>query len=268
MRIVCPNCGAEYEVPDEVIPETGRDVQCSNCGETWFQAHPSNPQATEPTHKTAPDSPEDADWTEPEDTPDDIDDAQRDEPAPRRQRLDPDVASVLREEAEREARARATDGGAGLETQPDLGLAAGEEETRSRQTRERMERLRGAAQEDMTAEKTSVSRRDFLPDIKDFNPAITSEKGARGTDMSARDGSAATVPDTARPSGFRRGMRLAILLAIIATAIYIFAPQIAAFVPAATDPLTAYVAAVDRIRAALHEGVGVILQQIRGLIGG
>lgn len=41
MRLICPNCGAQYEVPDDVIPENGRDVQCSNCGDTWFQKHPS-----------------------------------------------------------------------------------------------------------------------------------------------------------------------------------------------------------------------------------
>ncbi|NBR91243.1 MAG: hypothetical protein EBS68_15290, partial [Rhodobacteraceae bacterium] len=29
MRIICPNCGAQYEVPNDVVPETGRDVQCS-----------------------------------------------------------------------------------------------------------------------------------------------------------------------------------------------------------------------------------------------
>ncbi|MEP2718538.1 zinc-ribbon domain-containing protein [Pseudophaeobacter sp.] len=37
MRLTCPNCGAQYEVPDDVIPEEGRDVQCSSCGDTWFQ---------------------------------------------------------------------------------------------------------------------------------------------------------------------------------------------------------------------------------------
>ncbi|MDA5558342.1 zinc-ribbon domain-containing protein [Shimia sp. MMG029] len=37
MRLTCPNCGAQYEVPDDVIPTDGRDVQCSNCGNTWFQ---------------------------------------------------------------------------------------------------------------------------------------------------------------------------------------------------------------------------------------
>ncbi|MVO15094.1 zinc-ribbon domain-containing protein [Parasedimentitalea huanghaiensis] len=38
MRLTCPNCEAQYEVPDEVIPSEGRDVQCSNCGDTWYQA--------------------------------------------------------------------------------------------------------------------------------------------------------------------------------------------------------------------------------------
>ncbi|MBY6091987.1 zinc-ribbon domain-containing protein [Maritimibacter alkaliphilus] len=47
MRLVCPNCGAQYEVPDEVIPEAGRDVQCSACGDTWFQHHPSHAPAIE-----------------------------------------------------------------------------------------------------------------------------------------------------------------------------------------------------------------------------
>lgn len=40
MRLACPNCDAKYEVPDDAIPETGRDVQCSNCGHTWFQPRP------------------------------------------------------------------------------------------------------------------------------------------------------------------------------------------------------------------------------------
>ncbi len=41
MRLICPNCGAQYEVPEDVIPDGGRDVQCSNCGDTWFQKDPS-----------------------------------------------------------------------------------------------------------------------------------------------------------------------------------------------------------------------------------
>ncbi|WP_417267940.1 zinc-ribbon domain-containing protein [Celeribacter baekdonensis] len=49
MRLICPNCGAQYEVDARVIPDTGRDVQCSNCGHTWFQqpAHKDNDLAEE-----------------------------------------------------------------------------------------------------------------------------------------------------------------------------------------------------------------------------
>ena len=37
MRLICPNCGAQYQISDDVIPTGGRDVQCSNCGHTWFE---------------------------------------------------------------------------------------------------------------------------------------------------------------------------------------------------------------------------------------
>ena len=40
MRLICPNCAAQYEVADDAIPPSGRDVQCSNCGHAWFQ-HPA-----------------------------------------------------------------------------------------------------------------------------------------------------------------------------------------------------------------------------------
>ena len=52
MRLVCPNCGAQYEVPSEVIPTGGRDVQCSSCGDTWFQRHPAD-VAAEPDPESA-----------------------------------------------------------------------------------------------------------------------------------------------------------------------------------------------------------------------
>ncbi|MCK0167620.1 zinc-ribbon domain-containing protein [Jannaschia sp. S6380] len=37
MRITCPNCNAQYEIGEDMIPVEGRDVQCSNCATTWFQ---------------------------------------------------------------------------------------------------------------------------------------------------------------------------------------------------------------------------------------
>ncbi|OOY19244.1 hypothetical protein BMI86_15570 [Thioclava sp. DLFJ5-1] len=57
MRLVCPNCGAQYEVDDAVIPDGGRDVQCSNCGHGWFQ--PSKDMlSAEPDTTTAAPPPE------------------------------------------------------------------------------------------------------------------------------------------------------------------------------------------------------------------
>ena len=40
MLLACPICQAQYEVPEDAIPEVGCEVQCSACGETWFQPHP------------------------------------------------------------------------------------------------------------------------------------------------------------------------------------------------------------------------------------
>tara|TARA_Y100000589_G_scaffold280572_1_gene277037 strand:+ start:1166 stop:1849 length:684 start_codon:yes stop_codon:yes gene_type:complete len=36
MLIKCPNCNAQYDVPNDIIPAAGRDVQCSSCSKTWF----------------------------------------------------------------------------------------------------------------------------------------------------------------------------------------------------------------------------------------
>lgn len=45
MRLTCPNCGAQYEVDASMIPAEGRDVQCSNCAQTWFQEPEGAPLA-------------------------------------------------------------------------------------------------------------------------------------------------------------------------------------------------------------------------------
>ncbi|NIZ12492.1 zinc-ribbon domain-containing protein [Phaeobacter sp. HF9A] len=157
MRLICPNCGAQYEVPEDVVPDEGRDVQCSNCGETWFQpsarmlaqeatAAPAPDPAADPAHETAPEeapeaettwptAPEadvvaqddDAHWQEDPDAPEE-DEEEEDTPAPAafgaeppvKRQLDPDISRVLREEAEREASLRSRR--EQIETQTELGL--------------------------------------------------------------------------------------------------------------------------------------------------
>ena len=45
VRLLCPKCDAEYEIPNDVIPAEGRDVQCSGCQETWFVPADQPPRA-------------------------------------------------------------------------------------------------------------------------------------------------------------------------------------------------------------------------------
>ena len=157
MRLTCPNCGAEYEVPDEVIPTSGRDVQCSNCGDTWFQYHPEHmPEvAAEPDVHAAP-APPPPPEPEPEtedsgddafEDEDDEDDYYEDEDAEsplertplRRRPLPSEVKTILREEAELEGRARTGDP---LESQPDLGLEDPGPARREEMAEDRLSRLR------------------------------------------------------------------------------------------------------------------------------
>jgi predicted Zn finger-like uncharacterized protein len=35
MRLVCPNCRAEYEVPDAALKDRKRTLRCGNCGASW-----------------------------------------------------------------------------------------------------------------------------------------------------------------------------------------------------------------------------------------
>lgn len=247
MRLICPNCDAQYEVVDDVIPTEGRDVQCSNCGQTWFQHHPDHMPEVE-ADSDAPD-----DLVEPDDAPTE-DEERAASPEPPRRELDPSVADILRQEAELESQARASEADR-LESQPDLGLDSAESETdrRAREARERMARMRG---EDPNPEQVSEaaataaaigSRRDLLPDIEEINSTLRSTSDRQsGTPA---DPSPQNDEAPVRKSGFRRGFAMMILLAVILGALYVFAPQIAQAVPQVDPYLSAFVAQVDTARS-------------------
>lgn len=319
MRLTCPNCGAQYEVPDEVIPETGRDVQCSNCGDTWFQHHPdylaskddASPDTTEhPQGDTSARDP-DADYdvipegqddqsgqpAEPEDShkssesePDIWDedgDDQGDEDeqnenaateATQRRELDPAIRALLREEAEREQKARAADSGS-LETQTEMGLEDGGEDRRTREARERMARLRGADaketspsdpqpsdagpqhpshEDDSTADIDPESRRNLLPDIDEINSSLDSDPTPRPEAAVARDAVLQAAP--IKTGGFRRGFVLTVLLFATLTLIYVFAPQIAGLHPALESSMASYVTSIDSLRSLLNDAVASFME--------
>ncbi len=309
MRLTCPNCGAQYEVPGDVIPEAGRDVQCSNCGDTWFQTHPDHPAAQEgsaaapddwqeaapePAAKPAdedaseqaPQDPEDTTATSPEaDTPDKPDPAAR----PVRREIDPAVASVLREEAEREKRARAAAQGGGLEVQTDLGLQDAPNDNRhSVEARARMARLRGddgaatdpqgRVPKDVHERQTDpqrvdaqhvdtqgidpTSRRSLFPDIEEINSSLAPGGDAHRSD-SGNNAYPEAPPHTS--GGFRRGFLSALLIAVAALLVYIFAPQLSDALPALRDVLGDYVVLVDGLRLWLDGQIAALMLWLDGM---
>ncbi|MDC0011718.1 zinc-ribbon domain-containing protein [Octadecabacter sp.] len=225
MRLICPNCGAQYEVADDVIPEAGRDVQCSNCGHTWFE----NRGASEAAELGAPVP-----------TPDPQPEPEVTQPEPRQRELSPDVADILRQEADFEQAARQADDNT-IETQPDLDLSHDpephveidpDEDRRGREARD-------------------APRRELLPDIEEVNSSLRPDAAQTAEQID---------DDLPQKRGrFRRGFMIIVILALIALAAYIFAPQISAAVPQLEPVLTSYVNWVNEMRIWLD-------QQLQGLI--
>ncbi|MEL6240159.1 MAG: zinc-ribbon domain-containing protein [Pseudomonadota bacterium] len=294
MRLICPNCDAQYEVPDEIIPEHGRDVQCSNCGQTWFQNHPDHdpgpeeidddqfeellgPDAKEAREffaKKPADKPKaepaktEADETttaaEPADNkataaPASADETPADDPGLKQRRLDPQVESILREEAALETMARSSDK-APLESQPDLGLDASPsapEKQRLEEGQNHLKKVRGQDELEATPDGEALaaaaalgSRRELLPDIEEINSALrdevvvdeeTAEIASRRRRLKAR----------ARRSAFRRGFIFALLVVAILVGVYAFAPQISEALPQAGPYMNEYVVRVDQLRSTL-----------------
>lgn len=255
MRLICPNCDAQYEVDDSAIPETGRDVQCSNCGNAWFQERERRPEdATadlyrEPEEPAPAAVPEAIAQRELDEDDDDSNPPETQTP-PVKRALDESILSVLREEAEREIAARRAEA-TGVEVQGDLGLpppvkasvaavAPPEQDTVEEppQINRRIAAMKG---QKLPPEKPAA-RRDLLPDIEEINSSLRPNDQAK---MAADD----TLPDlTVKPSGFKSGLALMLLLAAILVALYIMAPQISQQIPGAAEAMTAYVAAVDEAR--------------------
>jgi predicted Zn finger-like uncharacterized protein len=272
MRITCPNCGAQYEVDDALIPEAGRDVQCSNCGKGWFQArHPEpveaeeEPVAAEVVEEiTVEDTvaaevvarspePEPAEEpvtevAEPEAPPAAPPAAEAAKPAPAMLDEDDDddappaalparkpdeaVLAVLREEAEREIAQRRQET-AGIETQPDLGLAEPVER-----------RTTPAAEVAATAAVAGAARRDLLPDIDVINSTLRSDAD-RGAVHAGDDDEMVGE----RRRGFRTGFGLVLLLVAALILLYVAAGWLAQTVPALSPLLAAYVEAANGFRA-------------------
>lgn len=251
MRLICPNCDAQYEVPDDVIPTSGRDVQCSNCGQTWFQYHPDHEfdEDLDAADDDAPPSDEEVATPPPPPPP----------PAaePERRKLDPSVADILRQEAEAEQEARRQRQAQTLESQPDLGLETADEaevegdDERARDAKRRMARMRGpdaVAAEANASAAALGSRRELLPDIEEINSTLRSSSDRDPVHQHGDDATVPTSEASKSKHGFRRGFVLIVALTSVLWLVYAFAPQIAKSLPMADPYLTQYVAQVDMVR--------------------
>ena len=247
MRLVCPNCAAQYEVDASLLPAEGTEVQCSACDTVWFQPgadsetpatpkrtprpaskRPSVVSQTQPSAAPAPAKPAPA---KPE--PAKPDTAAALEPAtpertPDARPLDASDAEVLREEAEYEATQRARDRSP-LETQEELGLFG------------------------PTADVTSQSHSgaSSLPDIDDISstlePIAAGRTGQSGLPQTTK----------ARKRSFLTGLAVPVGLAAVLTGLYMAAPVLADAVPALGGLLMAFLDLVDTARRGVAGLLGV-----------
>jgi predicted Zn finger-like uncharacterized protein len=274
MRLTCPACKAQYEVPSNVIPEDGRDVQCSNCGETWFQENPDldtpddAPAATNqqagPLEKSVegakvPPQPS-AETSETEATDPDAEPTSAEigtDTGPVRRKLDPTVADVLREEAELEARARRKELSGSVESQPDLGLT----EAFAPASRVATTEMGATSSQDEQASESVPSEPETgigsaqgdLPDAAEINSTLRASSQVPDDTMQ-------TVPaEGSGRRGFRSGFTLIIALAAVGVIVYAFAPHLAQGTPELDPWLSAYVARVDEARMWLNGHVRDLL---------
>ncbi len=291
MRLICPNCDAEYQVDDAAIPETGRDVQCSNCGHAWFQLPPDAEIAREAEEELFGDAQVTADQSAPpepaEAAPDPvIADPASDDPAPEeavpkdtpapvvaRQTLAESVLSVLREEAEREtavrrdqdAAARTADAPERLETQTEFGLSETAQPERTSAAARHIARLKGSDPDMSPAPgPKTAARRDLLPDIDMINSTLRTETDRVQAEMDDIDALPTIRPQRA---GFRSGFVLMIVLAVACAMAYIMAPRIIAQIPGSAPGMRAYVATVDQGRLWLDGLMKSASGSLRGLSG-
>ncbi len=296
MRLICPNCDAEYEIDDAAIPRTGRDVQCSNCGHAWFQAHPEV-EAAEEAEADLYDAPpgavvagsEDAVAAEPlveavsapvtapdsVPTPEPVEDDEPAEdppappPPPQARTLDETVLAVLREEAEREQAARKAEAAPQpvIETQTEMPLA--QDAGGMAATVRRIAKLRGAAEPEPVVPvepPTPKSRGQLLPAIEEINSTLRATS-SRTLDDDGVITDTMAEPKAARGS-FRRGFVTLVMLAVLIVVLYVLAPLIKAKVPALAGTMDAYVAAVNAARVWLDGALQSLVTTLRGYAGG
>ncbi|MGR3485745.1 MAG: zinc-ribbon domain-containing protein [Paracoccaceae bacterium] len=273
MRLTCPNCGATYEVPEDAIPEGGRDVQCSACGHGWFAAGPGGdfaaggmaaPARVAPGDAARPDG---AAGAVPEP------DGPQNEPpveGPRPRELDPAVARILREEAEREVQARAQEDRAPAPPPPAPAASSvtattppDRSATEDRTSPARAAAIAAAAAPVVApaadegvspARPKEASRAARLPKVEQVEADRPGDRSsgrgaAREFETPISQLTEAEQAEARRRRGFRIGFGAVMVAAGLLVWLYVAAPWLSERIPGAAPVLERYSAAVDRQRA-------------------
>ncbi|SEM76084.1 MJ0042 family finger-like domain-containing protein [Loktanella fryxellensis] len=270
MRLICPNCGAQYDVADDAIPDEGRDVQCSNCGHTWFES-PDAPTGAEddaqddtpfaiPQTPPAPDAAPRASVTPPSPTPP--------QPTAMRQQLDPSIADILREEAAREEAVRRAETRDMPERQDELPLSAPARARRSSPDTGTPPATLSAAPAvtspaptpapTVAAATTAGARREMFPDIEEINSTLRSS-----ADRDSLSLSSGAIAEQDRRSG-RIGFFGTLFVFALLVLVYANADTIAEAMPALAGPLDAFATSIDQARIRLDTWVQGLLSETQG----
>lgn len=293
MRLICPNCDAQYEVSDEAIPPGGRDVQCSNCQLSWFQTEkpvvpgrdtsklitPRHPEPTEeavtsedevPQADTPPRQDKAAPEPEvtaeaPESEPEEAEPAAatpEPEPAPQPQRrpLDDAVANILREEASLSAAPAAAPASA-IAKPPQTEAARSPTPVTIDATRQRIAQMtaeeggtRTAAQAKPAATSNASADEAHLRTVPSINEInATLRARARANDTSGM--TEVEKEEAVQRKGFRRGFFMVLTIFAILLLPYAFAELITENLPQTTDIMSSYVMMVDQLRVSLNQMV-------------
>jgi len=268
MRLICPNCDAQYNVAFDAIPPGGRDVQCSSCAHTWYQTDKptvagrnTSKILSRPLPATVKTTARDVDAF---DTPSNFDTPKNSAPlgdGPKHRPVDPSVANILREEAAREHTVSDSGAWEPPESEEEKKAAAvKDEETRRRiaQMTDTEGGIRSGVTPAETAAAAAAANPRAVPDINEINAALRAR--AEANDNSGLNQS--EKYEAARRVGFRRGFFLVLILMAILIAPYFYADTITEALPRTREFMETYVAVVNQLRLS----VDALFAAITGLI--
>lgn len=235
MRLICPSCGAQYDVPDDAIPPAGREVQCSSCNHAWFEIDsPPGPQQAAPVP--------------PEVTPPAIPVSPAAE-AELRRPVDDQVKAILREEAARDSALAAKPP---AEAQIPAQLPATTQAANPKVAKSAVPPAPVAATD---------NRPQDMPSMEEINASLRARSQTAGRALTTTE-----QHEAAERRGFRSGFLLMLLLLAILALPYLYADQIGTALPQAQDWLARYVILVDQLRVAVDQWATALANQINALV--